>query len=78
MHNHTEKTCKHELRVCAECGDVYCLKCNKEWYKEKKSFDWGVYPYIVNSEEPTAISTYGTFTNDDSVKLTQTAHLHTS
>lgn len=34
-HKHTEKTCKHLLAVCADCGDVYCSKCNREWFKER-------------------------------------------
>ena len=33
MHEHNDKSCKHELKECAECGNVYCAKCEREWYK---------------------------------------------
>jgi hypothetical protein len=32
-HIHTDEPCKHDLRLCTHCGDVYCAKCNKEWRK---------------------------------------------
>lgn len=50
MHKHAVRTCKHELQICAECGDVYCLKCNKEWYKERTySLNPYIYPYTVTT-----------------------------
>lgn len=46
MHKHAVRTCKHEPKICAECGDVYCLKCNKEWYKEK-NYAYFAVPYTI-------------------------------
>lgn len=34
MHEHIEpKKCKHELKYCAKCDEVYCEKCGEQWSK---------------------------------------------
>ena len=40
MHNHTDKVCKHILKECKECGNIYCTKCNKEWYRNYYPNTW--------------------------------------
>jgi hypothetical protein len=47
MHSHTDKPCKHDLKVCTDCGNVYCAKCNKEWFKNGYSFTYQ--PYVITS-----------------------------
>jgi hypothetical protein len=33
-HEHSDQPCLHDLRLCSTCGDVYCVKCGKEWVKK--------------------------------------------
>lgn len=75
MHKHVVKTCKHELQVCAECGNVYCLKCNKEWFKEQyTTTPW--YVYGTNTVYPTFTVSGTNITDGDAVNVTQTGHTH--
>jgi hypothetical protein len=77
MHNHTEKTCKHDLRVCADCGNVYCVKCNREWFKER----YYTYPYTVYYGNAYTNPSYGTITvsgtNITDGDAVQPTHTHT-
>jgi hypothetical protein len=59
MHAHTDKPCKHDLKVCTDCGNVYCAKCSKEWFKEQK-FYYSYQPYTyVGTGTPPTITYYG-------------------
>lgn len=38
MHEHIEpKKCKHELKYCVKCDQVYCEKCKEEWSKQSNT-----------------------------------------
>jgi len=65
MHAHTDKPCKHDLKECTECGNVYCYKCNKEWYKNQ-GVTYYTYPYTID----------GVFYSEP-FPPTTTAHSHT-
>lgn len=68
MHEHTEKTCRHELKVCADCGDVYCSKCKREWYKEQWKYSYAPTRYV-------GISNPNTVTWTDTI-TSNTTHVH--
>ncbi len=58
IHIHTDADCQHDLKVCATCGNVYCSKCGKEWYREQRistpTFTWQpVIPMTVGSYDDT-------------------------
>ena len=72
MHNHTDKPCKHDLKVCTECGDVYCSKCKREWFKERGS-TWYTYPYSGTVTQPYTITVGTNIVDGDSV---QPSHTH--
>lgn len=64
IHAHTHQECKHELKVCVECGNVYCTKCFKTWYKEQYTYTYG--------------TTYVSAGTGDTPNITYTAsHAHT-
>jgi hypothetical protein len=61
MHIHTNNDCQHDLRVCATCGDAYCTKCGKTWFREQFSCPPN-YPYIYYGQPYTITTdtkTYG-------------------
>ena len=66
MHAHIDKPCGHDLKECTECGNVYCYKCNKEWYKNQ-GVTYSTYPYTT---------TGGVFYSEP-FPPTTTAHFHT-
>jgi hypothetical protein len=66
MHEHTDKPCKHDLKECTECGNVYCSKCSQEWLKEKNGI------YTIPASWPYSVTGI-TFTTADSVN---TPHTH--
>ena len=58
MHKHTDKPCKHDLKVCSHCGDVFCTKCNKEWFKEKGyGCSWYPMTYTVSGSSVVSADT---------------------
>jgi hypothetical protein len=73
MHKHTDGTCKHDLKVCTDCGNVYCSKCNREWFKEQYAYQYATYPYIpyVGTANPPTI-TWTDITSGDPVQPTHT------
>lgn len=36
MREYTDKPCKHDLKVCATCGNIYCENCGREWREIEK------------------------------------------
>ena len=52
-----EHECLHkELKLCLTCGNVYCLLCKKEWYKEQ------TYPFVIGpAAGATTLSLRSTF-----------------
>jgi hypothetical protein len=56
-HVHTDEPCKHDLRLCTHCGDVYCAKCQKEW---RKSLTYE----LTTGSTFTYVSTTDTHTHD--------------
>lgn len=55
MHEHIEpKKCKHELKYCVKCDEVYCEKCKKEWIDSAVSkipdFREGIEKWIKRKE----------------------------
>ena len=69
MHIHNDGTCKHDLRVCADCGNVYCSKCGREWFKEQFSYIYGT-SYVGTANPPTI--TWTDNTGDYAAKPTHT------
>lgn len=69
MHKHNDKPCKHELKECAECGNVYCQKCNKEWHKDRYQ-PYIYYPYSTSTFPITTV-TYSASSSGNS------PHVHT-
>ena len=58
MHEHEE--CEHELKYCSHCDVVYCVKCEREWgkekivYVEKKDTQWPwPTPIVTFDSKPT-------------------------
>jgi hypothetical protein len=52
MHIHNDGSCKHDLKVCADCGNVYCSKCSKEWFKDR-NVSYSYIPYTATNTYPT-------------------------
>lgn len=63
MHEHNDEICIHDLKICAVCGNVYCAKCNKEWFKEQ----WTYTPYTIPY---TYYPPYITYTTGDKIDVT--------
>lgn len=50
-----ECKCEHKVKVCKVCGNVYCVYCGKEWYKERC---WSDNPYIYTQPYTQPYITY--------------------
>lgn len=43
-HEHSDKEvkpCVHVLKICKTCGNVYCSKCQKEWFEKQYTYLYG-------------------------------------
>ncbi len=71
-HQHeVPKPCEHELKHCATCDTVYCVKCGKEW--KVQNWAYTSYGSIGASNFTPTVSVYNTDTHThDAPKLPTT------
>lgn len=88
MHQHDH--CQHELKLCNQCGIVYCVKCGKEWGTTWAQDDYTYIPfyptypypytpYIPQTGDfwPTPPITWATTTDSsDTQNITYAGHKH--
>ncbi len=61
MHSH-DCGCNHELRYCAHCDVVYCVKCKREW-GQYYNYQWPYKWYYCGGSSLSAIATTPNYTS---------------